>query len=648
VSNVKALERSIELLEGKQGEPARCVTRATNTGTPLVVPLVSEMPNSVSRIGDAAVRSPGNSAFWHRLDALLAELSTRFAELPAHRVEQQIEDALCSIREALNLDHCVLAQWVGAGRDLVVTHSAAAPGIDLGLEVAPGLAMRSKKDIPAGAAPVARFAGNPAASEVLEKTAWGGGLDPGSVMKLPLRVGGTPLGVLVVGRGRDRPEAVRGWLSLVGDVLANALARRRAEQALRTRDERHERTSAELRRLKAQLHTESVCLSEALDGHRGPGRLVGKSAALRRALAKVEQVAATPATVLITGETGTGKELFAAAIHELSPRHRFPMVRVNCAAMPAALIESELFGREKGAYTGALAKQVGRFELAHGSTIFLDEVTELPLEAQSKLLRVLQEKESERLGSPRPIGVDVRVVAATNRDLAKVVGEGRFRQDLYYRLNVFPIRVPALRERCEDIPLLVSGFVEEFAKAMGKPLQSIAKSSLQALQSYHWPGNVRELRNLVERSVIVASGPILRIDLPEGAEGQAARSHATLAEVERGHILAVLAMTGWRIQGAQGGGRGAGAQAQHPGESHGEARDPTPRTIAPIFGAGRRRVTPDMHGARRSSISGWRASRNPLVRAPREVAHQTIREVSEPRPLADTPECRFSMTGGDR
>ncbi len=231
----------------------------------------------------------------------------------------------------------------------------------------------------------------------------------------------------------------------------------------------------EIRRLQEQLQQEIVYLRQEVKSNQGYTRIVGQSPAIRRVLTQVEQVAPTPSSVLLLGETGTGKELFATAIHELSPRCNRPMVRVNCAAIPAALIESELFGREKGAYTGALARQIGRFEMANDSTILLDEISELPPESQAKLLRVLQEKELQRLGSPKLVKVDVRVIAATNRDLAKAVAEGRFREDLYYRLNVFPITVPPLRDRLEDVPLLVWTFVEEFSTAMGKSVETIAK-----------------------------------------------------------------------------------------------------------------------------------------------------------------------------
>jgi transcriptional regulator with GAF, ATPase, and Fis domain len=308
----------------------------------------------------------------------------------------------------------------------------------------------------------------------------------------------------------------------------------------------------EVQRLQAQLRQDNLYLRKEVKSNQSHGRIVGQSPAILRVLAQVEQVAPTSSSVLLLGETGTGKELFATAIHELSPRRSRAMVRVNCAAIPAALIESELFGREKGAYTGALARQIGSFELADGSTIFLDEISELPPESQAKLLRVLQEKEIQRLGSPKPIKVDVRVIAATNRDLVRAVAEGRFREDLYYRLNVFPITAPPLRDRREDVPLLALTFVEEFSKAMGKPIEGITKSSLRALQHYQWPGNVRELRNLIERAMILAGGPMLGIDLPGSAATSASRGFATLAEAEREHIQRVLESTGGRIRGAGG------------------------------------------------------------------------------------------------
>jgi transcriptional regulator with GAF, ATPase, and Fis domain len=272
---------------------------------------------------------------------------------------------------------------------------------------------------------------------------------------------------------------------------------------------------------------------------------------MRRVAEQICQVAATDATVLLLGETGTGKELLANEIHERSARRRREMVRINCAAIPATLIESELFGHEKGAFTGALARQIGRFELADGSTMFLDEVGDLPLETQVKLLRILEEREFERLGSPRTLRVNTRIIAATHRNLEQKVADGTFREDLYYRLNVFPVSVPPLRERDDDVLLLVRRFVSEFSQALGKRIEDIDEDSLDALRQYCWPGNVRELKNVVQRAIIVATGHRLVIPVPRALATAATRS-ARLSDVERDHIRTVLESTGWRIRGAAG------------------------------------------------------------------------------------------------
>ena len=284
---------------------------------------------------------------------------------------------------------------------------------------------------------------------------------------------------------------------------------------------------------------------------RGPHMLVAESAAIQEALAQAEQVAPSNATVLLLGETGVGKEIFAQTIHRLSPRHPKPMVSVSCGAIPSALIESELFGRERGAYTGALTRQIGRFEAATQSTLFLDEIGELSGEVQIKLLRVLQERTIERLGSSQPIKVDVRIIAATNRNLEKAVDDKAFREDLFYRLNVFPISVPPLRERMEDLPGLVWEFVDEFSKALGKSIESVSEDSMRELRQYAWPGNVRELRNVVERAVIIASGPRLTIPIPQRG-GRPSLAPQTLKNLETEHIRATLEATHWRIRGGGG------------------------------------------------------------------------------------------------
>jgi formate hydrogenlyase transcriptional activator len=280
--------------------------------------------------------------------------------------------------------------------------------------------------------------------------------------------------------------------------------------------------------------------------------MVSESREIRRVLAQIEQVAPTQATVLLFGETGTGKEVLARAIHDLSPRRHRPMITVNCAAIPTSLIESELFGHEKGAYTGAVSRQIGRFEAAHQSSLFLDEIGDLAPEVQVKLLRVLQDRVVERLGSTQSVRVDVRIIAATHRHLEDAVREEAFREDLFYRLNVFPVAVPPLRERLEDIPALVWSFVDEFSSLYGKSIASISSESLRDLERYSWPGNIRELRNLVERAVIVAAGPALVIEVPRHPEPTASHIGMTLSELQAGHIRDVLRKTGWRVRGLGG------------------------------------------------------------------------------------------------
>ncbi|MFO1425319.1 MAG: sigma 54-interacting transcriptional regulator [Candidatus Competibacteraceae bacterium] len=611
-----------------------------------------------------------------RFETLLADLSARFANLSPEEVDREIENALRCLAEALQADRATLGRLTEDGRDLVVTHAFAVPGVET-FPLVPSLAteapLLSRTLLGGRPFVMARLSDLPPEAEKERKLFANRQILSGMVV--PLMVGGRVIGGVgcSLARGeREWPKPVVRGLRLIADVFANALARQDVGRALQASEKRirlstttanvglwlwdvprdevwasdqarvlygvgpdeplnfgrfmaclhpddripmdgavrsvlrcggeyrgqyrvvhsdgvvrwlhiigfcqldaqgqptrlmsasldiTERWNDEILlrnalekagRLQAQLQQENLYLQKEVKSRQGHGRIVGQSPAILRVLAQVEPVASTASSVLLLGETGTGKELLATAIHELSPRRDRAMVRVNCAAIPAALIESELFGREKGAYTGALARQIGRFEMANGSTIFLDEISELPPESQVKLLRVLQEKEIERLGSPKRIKVDVRIIAATNRDLVKAVAEGHFREDLYYRLNVFPITAPPLRERREDIPLLVWAFIEEFSKAMGKSVEAIAKSSLRALQQYDWPGNVRELRNAVERAMILASGPTLRIDPPGVVSVPVSRDLATLAEVEREHIQRVLEFTHWRIRGAGG------------------------------------------------------------------------------------------------
>ena len=340
--------------------------------------------------------------------------------------------------------------------------------------------------------------------------------------------------------------------------------RKQAEQALqKAKDELEQRVSertrdlqtalAEIETMKDKLEAENIYFRYVDKMKNHLDNIIGESDGLKYVLYRAEQVAPADTTVLILGETGTGKELIAAAIHEMSPRKERPLITVNCAALPANLIESELFGREKGAFTGADTRRMGRFEVANGSTICLDEIGELPLELQIKLLRVIQHHEFERLGSSNTIKVDVRIVATTNRNLEEEVRQGRFRQDLYYRLNVFPITVPPLRLRQGDIPLMVQAFVDRYSRNMGKQITTISRETMKALSDYPWPGNVRELESIIERAVILCRGPVLhladKLEMPSPEISSAVR---TLEETERNQMLKILSETKWRIEGKDG------------------------------------------------------------------------------------------------
>ena len=345
------------------------------------------------------------------------------------------------------------------------------------------------------------------------------------------------IGVDVVGRQRSWNDSDIRRLRMLGEIIAFAIARSRNDR--------------EIKDLRDRLEAENIYLRKEVLSRKDFGDIVGESEGIENVLRAVEQVASTKANVLILGETGTGKELIARAIHERSGRSERPLICLNCAALATTLIESELFGREKGAYTGALTKQIGRFELADGSTILLDEVGELPLEVQGKLLRVLETGTFERLGSPRTITVDVRLIAATNCDLAQAVRDKIFREDLYYRLNVFPLTVPPLRERSEDIPQLVWTFVKKLEEPIGRRIEQIPTQDIEMLARYPWPGNIRELMNVIERAMIMGQGPILRIAALDSTDMSLVEA-LTLEQAERKHINAILEQTGWRVRGRNG------------------------------------------------------------------------------------------------
>ena len=480
-------------------------------------------------------------------EALIADMSAQFINLPPESVEAAIRTALTRIGEALDLDR---ATFVRIGEDGLLLdpvgwQSAVVPRIPDPFPAAQ-LFPWALETLQAGE--VVCFTKVDEIPNAVDREGYRN-LGVRSAVTVPLAVAGRIVGA--VGFSSFRRE--RAWLPdelhmlrVFATAFANLLARRESDQALRT-------SHAEVVRLRDQLHAENAYLRAEVRDRAGLGNVIGESPAIRQTLQLVEQVAATDSTVLLLGETGTGKELFASRIHDLGARRGQAMVRVNCAAIPETLVESELFGREKGAFTGALARQIGRFELANHSTIFLDEIGDLPMQVQVKLLRVLEERSVERLGSATSIKVDTRIIAATHCNLEQQVADGRFREDLYYRLNVFPIHVPPLRERIEDIPMLVWRFVEQFSRAFGKPIETIPADNLAALKRYSWPGNIRELRNVVERAMIVAQGPRLVVPVPAGpAAGATTPRSETLEDVEREHIRRTLEAAGWRVRGAGG------------------------------------------------------------------------------------------------
>ena len=468
------------------------------------------------------------------LDAVAGELSAAFLRVPAEGIDAALERSLQLIGEALHAGSAVLVEFTGAEPPFQVAASWNRPGtvpltddrswsrwlID---HLARGEQVRVGPAHDAGGVPLGRTLG------------------------VPVSVAGERVCGLAISTREHAPAwdgDVLHRVQLLAEIQATAIFRRRQARTVRFRE-------AELARLTTRLRSEARYLREEIDTLEGFAEIVGDSAPLKEALDRVREVAATDATVLLVGDTGTGKELFARAVHDRSPRRHRPLVRINCAALPPTLIESELFGHERGAFTGAINTRQGRFELADKSTIFLDEIGDLPLELQAKLLRVLQEGEFERVGSSQIRRVDVRVIAATHRDLSAAIASGEFRADLYYRLSVFPIHVPALRERLEDIPQLVWFFVHRRQHALHRRITDIPPAVMDALKRYGWPGNVRELENVVERAMIRSAGSTLALDSTFGQTAAATPGFEgdTLAALERRHIEHVLRRCGWRING---------------------------------------------------------------------------------------------------
>jgi len=485
-------------------------------------------------------------------EELITDISARVVVATPETIDQALRDALERLRSAIGADRAVFFEYADDWGSGLITHVAYGDGVPPLPEkvnvqglfpwVDRRLQTGQTVDIPdVSALP----------PEAAEARASFQGMTTATLLIVPIsssRGFGHALIVDTAWKPRTWPALLEPRLRLLGEVMVSARLRSRHEIAL-------DRAVKDLEALKERLESENVYLRDAIAPKDPVEGIVATSGAMAGVVELVHRVAPTDSAVLLLGETGTGKELLARAIHRLSARRDRLLVAVNCAALPASLVEGELFGREKGAYTGATSREAGRFELADRSTLFLDEVGELPLDLQAKLLRVLETGEFERLGTSRTTKVDVRIVAATNRDLVASMAAGTFRRDLYYRLSVFPIRIRPLRERPEDIPALVWAIVKELDEKIGRRVETIPKRVIEAFQAYAWPGNVRELRNVVERGLILGHGPTLDIALdhesgPESPPADA--SHLTLAEAERLHIVRALARSGGRIRGEGG------------------------------------------------------------------------------------------------
>ena len=494
---------------------------------------------------------PEGSAF----ENTIGDLSTRFAGIEPARFDEEMERALRTIVAWFGTDRAAFMEF---SPDLATLISARAWAKRPGVEPSPPQAVSRMfpwyfETLKAGNDFVySNLPGDlPAHADAEREYAARVGMR--AIMTLPLAVAGKIQCAVSTG-DFTRPRA---WtpldvnrLRIIGEILASAFDRKRRDAQLLAHLD-------EIRELRDRLAEENVSLREEVKATHDFEEIVGQSPALNQVLARLAHVAPTDVAVLLLGETGTGKELLARALHQRSSRSGKPFLRVNCAAIPASLIESELFGHEKGAFTGAVAARAGRFEAAHGGSLFLDEIGELGIDVQAKLLRVLQDGTFERIGSTRTIRSDARIIAATNRDLDRAMADGRFREDLYYRLNVFPIHLPPLRERRDDIPLLVWSMINRRQRALGRRITDVPRRAMQALVAYDWPGNVRELENVVERALVLSRGSTLHVEDLVGGSARTAVAPAPppfsprrLEEVERDHIRAVLERCGWRVNGS--------------------------------------------------------------------------------------------------
>jgi formate hydrogenlyase transcriptional activator len=478
---------------------------------------------------------------------MLADLSTRFSGVPFEQVDAEIDRVLERLVDFLGTDRSTFLELLAEDGSVAVTHSWARPGFSPAARSLPVSRRFLWYYERLRRGEVLRFERLPdeLPEEAVAEREYVAALPMLSHIAVPLRVGGhwtCALLTATAGSYRTWTDADVEVIGIVGHILANAIYRRKVERELRGR-------LGELRRLQRRLDAENQYLREAIGSDLGLEEIVGTSRVLRDAIEQAAEVAPTGATVLLLGETGTGKGLFARAIHARSSRREGPLIIVNCAALPQSLVESELFGHEKGAFTGATSAKPGRFELADGGTLFLDEIGEIPPEVQIKLLQVLESGEFERVGAIRTRQVDVRVVAATNRSLERAMAEGRFREDLYYRLSVFPIQLPPLRDRREDIPHLVWEMIQRRQHELGRRIERVPDRAMQALVGYSWPGNVRELGNVIERALILSRGPELRLDAFGASHRAPAEPPLRLDEMERAHFLRVLERCGWRITG---------------------------------------------------------------------------------------------------
>jgi formate hydrogenlyase transcriptional activator len=492
-----------------------------------------------------------------RTDRLIAELTATLIRVEGDNIASAVDDALRRAGESLDIDRCLLIECIEHDATVDAVFHWSRPGLGVIEGEADAAPFKTLLDGWHGTQDALVFERIPEELPVDVLAAIADDAVPRITMTSAVAIRVTIPGIdgvtclLVAGlvaEHRRWPEQVVECVRRVAGLLAAALARRRGQQAL-------QQSQMEIARLRAQLVDDDDTTQVAAAPRAsiaGFDDIVGNSPALRTALGLLQEVASTDSTALLLGETGTGKELFAKALHMRSSRRQFPIVSVNCAALPPTLIESELFGHERGAFTDAVAQRQGRFELAHRGTLFLDEIGDLPLELQAKLLRVLQEGEFERVGAARTRKVDVRIVAATHRDLGQAVSAGDFREDLYYRLNVFPIRLPPLRERRDDIPALVWSIIRKRQRTMHRSITRVPQTVMDALQRHPWPGNIRQLENVVERALIHSTGDTLVLvpDDLEEVETTAVADATSLSSIERAHIEKILRECGWRINGA--------------------------------------------------------------------------------------------------